>query len=239
MAIQVKIWYLGHSGWAIKTSHHFLIFDYSGNFKKKSEKTLTNGYINPEEISDENVYVFVSHNHYDHHDSVIHEWSENIKNITYIFGWNIPAKEDVYGIPPHKSVQIEDMKIDTLKSTDSGVGFLVTVDGLNIFHAGDHANWDDEPTIAYEQEIDYIADAAEQFDIAFFVVTSFSGNRQPSITQGVFYAIDKLNPKILFPMHGNGREYLYQEFAREADSKNVECNIVCAENPGDNWEFSL
>ena len=43
------IWYLGHSGWAIKTKNHLLIFDYVERGAKPAEPSLSNGYINPSE----------------------------------------------------------------------------------------------------------------------------------------------------------------------------------------------
>ena len=52
---QAEIYYLGHSGWAVKTKSHFLIFDYFEANKNVESKALTNGHINPAEIRNENV----------------------------------------------------------------------------------------------------------------------------------------------------------------------------------------
>jgi L-ascorbate metabolism protein UlaG (beta-lactamase superfamily) len=139
---QAIIYYLGHSSWAVKTKSHFLIFDYYEKNRNAADKSLSNGFINPAEIKGENVFVFVSHKHPDHYDNVIHTWKTSINNITYIAGWNSRGT-DFVGIPPHSYTSIKDLKISTLKSTDEGSGFLVDVDGLTIFHAGDHANWPD------------------------------------------------------------------------------------------------
>lgn len=45
------IWYLYHSGWAVKTKNHFLIFDYWETTGKSSKQTLEHGYINADEIA--------------------------------------------------------------------------------------------------------------------------------------------------------------------------------------------
>lgn len=225
------IYYLGHSGWAVKTESHFLIFDYFEINRNSIDKTLVNGYINPSEIQDENVVVFVSHKHPDHFDKIIKTWRNVIRNITYIAGW-YSAQSIFIGIPPHKSTTIDDISIVTLKSTDEGSGFLVNVDGLTIFHAGDHANWEDnDPEVSYYDEIDYISNKCSNVDIAFIPITTFSGMRPKCMTDGAIYALKRLNPKAAFPMHANNREYLYKEFAAEDEARAF--NIFCPEKPGD------
>jgi L-ascorbate metabolism protein UlaG (beta-lactamase superfamily) len=232
---QAEIYYLGHSGWAVKTKSHFLIFDYLEANKNVENKALTNGHINPVEIKNENVFVFVSHKHQDHFDKIIKGWKNIIPNITYIAGW-MSIGSNFIGVPPHTNTTIDDITISTLKSTDDGSGFLINVDGLSIFYAGDHANWEDnDPEVSYFDEIDYIADISSMVDIAFIPVTTFSGLRPNCMTEGAIYAIKKLKPNVTFPMHGNNREYLYKEFANEEGARDY--NIVCAEKPGNRFLY--
>lgn len=230
---QVLVYYLGHSGFAVKTKSHFLIFDYYEKAKGIEDKSPSMGFINPMEIKSENVYVFVSHKHPDHFDKVIKGWKGVIENITYISGWHSSGSY-FKGVPPHSSTAIDDIHVSTLKSTDEGSGFLVNVDGLAIFHAGDHANWEDnDPEVSYYNEIDYIADKCHGVDIAFIPVTTFSGTRPKCMTEGAIYALKKLKPRTVFPMHGNGREYLYKEFAAEEEARAF--TILCPEKPGDSF----
>lgn len=225
------VYYLGHSGWAVKTKSHFLIFDYFEMDRDSMEKVIANGYINPYEIKDENVFVFVSHKHQDHFDKKIKGWKDIIPNITYIAGWRSIGSNFI-GVPPHTDITLKDLQISTLKSTDEGSGFLINADDLTIFHGGDHANWEDnDPDVSYFDEIDYIASKCSRVDIAFIPVTTFSGMRPKCMTAGAVYALKKLNPSAVFPMHGNNREYLYKEFAAEEGA--MDFNIVCAEKPGD------
>lgn len=228
---QAVVYYLGHSGWAVRTKFHFLIFDYFERDKNAKIKTLSNGCINPVELKNENVFVFVSHKHQDHFDKIINTWKNVIPSITYISGWYSRGSNFI-GVPPHTSTTIDDISISTLKSTDEGSGFLVNVDGLTIFHAGDHANWEDnDPKVSYYDEIDYISGRSSRVDIAFIPVTTFSGMRPKCMTDGAIYALKKLNPKTAFPMHGNNREYLYREFAAEEGARDF--NIMYPEKPGD------
>ena len=68
------VWYLGHSGWAMKTKNHFLIFDYTEINTVVKDKEIHNSFINSTDLKNENVYVFVSHDHDDHYDKVIFSW---------------------------------------------------------------------------------------------------------------------------------------------------------------------
>ena len=67
------IWYLRHSGWAIKTKSALLVFDYWDNDPAPDEKLLANGHIRPEELKDYPVYVFASHDHGDHSNNTLEE----------------------------------------------------------------------------------------------------------------------------------------------------------------------
>jgi L-ascorbate metabolism protein UlaG (beta-lactamase superfamily) len=71
---EAYIWYLGHTGWAVKTKNHLLIFDYVWVPRSSDipeNPSLSDGYIDPAEIKDCSVFVFVSHSHGDHFDPAI------------------------------------------------------------------------------------------------------------------------------------------------------------------------
>ena len=226
------VWSLGHSAFAVKTKSHFLIFDYVYKTEKQ-EKGLSDGYINTAEIEDENVYVFSSHRHGDHYSPHILDWQNQLKNIKYIFGWKARQDESHIRALRHDHVLVDDIEIWTLRSTDEGVGFLIKVDSLFVYHAGDHAYWD-EPKETYTNEIDYIAQFTDHTDIAFIPVVQYSGERPENLTQGASYAIEKLKPVIMFPMHGreNGFDY-YSAFKHDVGEKFNKTDIICAERRGE------
>lgn len=95
---EAYVWYLGHSGWAVKTKNHLLIFDYSPMGSRPAEPSISNGNIVPFEIKDQKVFAFVSHAHADHYDPEIFNWEKSAKNITYIFGWELREnrKSNIY-----------------------------------------------------------------------------------------------------------------------------------------------
>jgi L-ascorbate metabolism protein UlaG (beta-lactamase superfamily) len=230
------IWHLGHSGWAIKTKNHLLILDYVETGRKPSEPSLTNGNINLSEIRDQNVFVFVTHEHADHYSQTVLDWEKSVKNITYVFGWEALTGPKYVCLGPRNMRKIDDMEILTIASTDAGVGFLIKVDGLVIFHGGDHAHWGGsiEPFI---KEIDYLAKSEKEFDIAFLAITTGMGQRMESITEGVYYAIEKLLPKVMFPMHAGGKEHLYLEFAQEVEKKEYKTKVHYAKSKGDRFFY--
>jgi L-ascorbate metabolism protein UlaG (beta-lactamase superfamily) len=233
------VWYLGHSGWAIKTKNNFLIFDYTEMNTVVEDKEIRNSFINSIDLKNDNVYVFVSHEHEDHYDKIIYNWGQQVKNIKYILGWDDSESSKYICVGANKVYNIDDIEIITIESTDDGVGYLVKLDGLSILHFGDHANWCCEIDSYYKEQIDYLKDKCANIDIAFIPIAKGSGIRPQSITDGAEYAINKLNIKMAFPMHGGGRENLYKEFEEEVKLKLRNSKIICAEKPDDMWRFSL
>ncbi|MFC1493410.1 MBL fold metallo-hydrolase [candidate division KSB1 bacterium] len=242
---EALVWYLFHSGWVIKTKKHFLIFDYwRGRGIGGAEQSLENGSIDPDEIKDLKVVVFVSHSHGDHYDRVIHEWEDRIDNIKYVFGWKASNDPKHYYITKEReSMKIGDVQVDVVNHSIDGVpeaAFLVRVDGLTVYHSGDHGFYKGSKTELYESNIDYLAGLAESVDLAFIMAVDGGGRitkYTPTIIEGAFYTADKLNAKVLFPMHGGGFEHFYREFYDIAESKNINATIYPASKRGDVYHF--
>lgn len=183
--------YIYHSGFTVETNNHFLVFDYyKGNIQLKDKST----------------YVFSTHGHHDHFNPEILNWNEK-HNITYIFSDDIDSikRENIHYMGHYKSLNLNDIKIKTFSSTDLGVSFLVKVDGISIFFAGD-LNWwywendsEEEKSSmerAFKKKIERIAD--ENVDIVFFPVDP---RLEKYYYLGGEYFINKINPKYFFPMH--------------------------------------
>ena len=235
------IWHLGHSGWAIKTQKHLLIFDYftDTNFPLPTDASLASGYIVPDDIEEENVTVFVTHHHTDHFDPTIFDWQNDVSNIEYVLGFQPRQIDNEYTfIGPRTERILADMKVSTIESNDTGVGFLVEVDGLVIFHAGDHANGFMDMSGTYTPEIDALADKNMNIDLAFFPVVGCRLGTPESVQLGVHYAIEKLKPKSVMPMHARDATYRYKEFAQEAATKDYATQIAYATNRGDRFLLS-
>lgn len=235
---EAHIWYLGQSGWAVKTSKHLLIFDYVPRDPLPDDPLLANGHVTEAELRHMNVSVFVTHDHEDHYDPSILKWKDRIDDITYVFGFDPDTLQGSEVLEPRESRMIKGMKVSTIQSTDAGVGFIVEVDGLTLFHAGDHANTTTELSAPFTREIDHIAEQGPAIDIAFLPVVACGSQNRECPRTGVFYSLDKLSPRVLFPMHAGGREHIYMEFAREAEQRGVKkTQIGCPEIRGDRFFY--
>ncbi len=242
---EAEVIYLNHSGWAVKTSGHFLIFDYwQGRGSGGTERSLKNGYIDPAEISDENVIVFVSHSHGDHYDRIIHEWEGKIGNIEYVFGWRATRGPDHHCITGERqSLKVGDAQIDVVNHRIDGVpevAFLVRVDGITAYHSGDHGFYKGSQTELYESNIDYLAGLTDKVDLAFIMAVDGGGRitkYTPTIIEGAFYTAEKLNVQVLFPMHGGGFEHYYGEFFELAKTKNINYTVFPASKRGDIFHY--
>jgi ankyrin repeat protein/L-ascorbate metabolism protein UlaG (beta-lactamase superfamily) len=234
------IWYLKHSGWAIKTKSALMVFDYWDNDPVPDEKHLANGHISPEDLKGLPVFVFVSHEHGDHFDPQIFDWRQVIPNITYVFGFEPRGREGVISMAPRTQKTIGPLTVTTIKSNDLGVGFAVQVDGLTIFHAGDHSNNKVEmEDNDFFPEIDFLAEKGIRPDISFFLNAYGCGSTNPEAFQkGIFYAVDKLKIKSVLPMHAANKEWVYGELVDGVAKNNIKVQVGAAVNQGDRFFFS-
>lgn len=237
---EAYIWYLRHSGWALKTRSALLIFDYWDNDNPPDEKLLANGHIQTEKIKNIPIYVFVSHSHGDHFDPQILNWKKEIPGINYVSGFEIPGEEGIITIPPRKQQKIGALNVTTIQSNDAGVGFAVEIDGLTVFHAGDHSNNSmNMQDNNFFPEIDFLAEKGIRPDISFFLNMYGCGSSNPEAFQkGIFYAVDKLKIKSVLPMHGADREWVYQNLADGVTRNNIKVDVGAAVNQGDRFFFS-
>lgn len=204
-----NIIYLHHSGFAVELERYVLIFD----------DCVPDIYTPPKK---KQLIVFASHKHQDHFQLKTLQWAEQIsKNTRYFVGSDIKLNEKYLerkGMEPsilQRMVRMkggavyacaeENFKIETLRSTDQGVAFLVYIEGISVYHAGDlnhwywegeSASWNRQMESAYRKEIDRIA--GKTFDIAFVVL-------DPRLGAGCFFGMDyflqKVSAKKVFPMH--------------------------------------
>ncbi len=234
----VKYWYLGHSGYAFQTRNHLLIFDYFAPNRQPDAPALCNGYINPAEIADQNVTVFVSHEHRDHFDPQIFEWAATVPNIRYLMG--CPAETEVAYelLPPREVHEIDGMVIRTIDSNDSGLGFLVEVDGAVIFHPGDHANRQRDFSGTYCAEIDWLAETAPRPDLAVMPISGCNFGDLEAVRLGVHYTFETLQPRVFLPAHAMDSEYRYDAFIAAARDEAPQVKMVAPDHRGDHFMFT-
>jgi hypothetical protein len=68
--------------------------------------------------------------------------SEGVQaDIRYVLGGSEPRLPAAHVMKPREEWTSGGLVVRTTGSTDEGVGFLVSVDGLTLYHAGDHARY--------------------------------------------------------------------------------------------------
>lgn len=190
----MKITYIHHSSFSVELDTCILLFDYfKGNLPKfdKNKK----------------LYIFSSHQHYDHFDPVIFDLESIYNDVTYILSDDIvnTKLDNTIFVKANDSILVDNLQIKTLESSDLGVAFIVNVEGKRIYHAGDLNwwHWEGEPLennksaeIMFKKEINKLKGV--NFDVAFLPLDS---------RQGVQYSLGfdafmkATNTKFAFPMH--------------------------------------
>ena len=223
----VKIYYLYHSGFAIKIKSSLLIFDYYSHEPQSGIRGLDKGTISQQDLREaDKVYVFVSHSHEDHYNPIVFDWMRVNSNIEYFLSFDVdaPSRDLRYhNMHPYEEYKDDNIFVKTYGSTDLGVSFIVEIDRLRIFHAGDLNCWywyyESTPQELEEDENKFLVELEkmkdEDVDIAFFPVDP---RLQEYYYMGGEYFIKQIKPKLFIPMHF-GEEYgITSTFAQKVES---------------------
>lgn len=192
----MKIIHAFHSGFIVKVKDRILMFD------------CLDGSLSEHFSDKDDVYVFISHGHSDHYSKEVFDWERKNSKIKYFLGYDIDitdAKENYYSMERYQSLNIEGLNIQSFGSTDRGVSFLVTIDDIGIFHAGDLNwwHWENDSGQAQKKEAeDYKNEVnrlkGKKIDVAFVPVDPRLGDHYYLSAE---YFAKTIDPKVLIPMH--------------------------------------
>lgn len=211
--------YVFHSGFVLEADSCILVFDYwmdpANVMPSFFQKTKP-------------VYVFSSHFHEDHFTRQIFSWKEQAVDIKYILSKDIlrrrRAKEDEADVWMAKGSTWYDGLISVIAkgSNDSGVSWIVELEGKTVFHSGDLNNWyarflydrDNVPPMIISDEFGAVDPLKEEkcflgelkdiakytttFDIAMFPVDGRIGN---GYTLGARQFVERFKVGLFVPMH--------------------------------------
>ncbi|MGN0483217.1 MAG: MBL fold metallo-hydrolase [Lachnospiraceae bacterium] len=198
----MKIKYINHSCFLIEMSSTYFLFDYT-------EGTL------PEIPQNARLFIFVSHFHADHFSLKIFSLADCCNDVHFILANDIKrrfnrkfflshgvseaAYEKIQFLSANTSLSLEDVNIETLRSTDSGVAFCIHFDGETIYHAGDLNLWDDTPEMrrGFFDAMQKIQ--GKHVSVAFLPLDPHLG--KPFFAEGFDYFMKHTSTDLVFPMH--------------------------------------
>lgn len=195
----MNVTFIHHSSFLVESETALLLFDYF-------EGTL------PPLDRGKPLYVFASHRHGDHFSPEIFSLAEPHPKVHYFLSddiWHNRVPEtllpQVTFCPPRNKILHEGLTVETLRSTDEGVAFWITVDNRHIYHAGDLNDWqwEGEPEdwnrnmqADYHTEIDRLD--GRTADLAFLPLDP---RQEAWYASGIDYFRTKVRVLHLFPMH--------------------------------------
>lgn len=219
----MKITYIQHSAFLVETQSACLLFDYF-------EGAL------PRIPQEKPLYVLSSHSHHDHFSERI--FSLEHSKITYLLSWDIPkvSKPNAHFLQPYETWNDGILTLETFRSTDEGVAFWCTVDGREIYHAGDlnhwywegeEEQWNADMTAAYRAEVAKMA--GRTADVAFLPV-------DPRLEDWFYLGADdfmkQVSVKHLFPMHFWDDFSVCEKLIQHPCSENYRSKIISIEEKG-------
>ncbi|MCJ7966775.1 MBL fold metallo-hydrolase [Lachnospiraceae bacterium NSJ-171] len=222
----MKVTYLKHSGFMVESRNYIYLFDYIGGNIDKAIK------------SDKKIYVMVSHIHDDHFSKIIFDIATKHDNVTYVLSYDVVKKIkknailskmteqlNIIRVQAHEKYKIDDIVVETLKSTDEGVAFIVSEKDGTIYHAGDLNwwHWDGEPKswnrnmeVNFKREIDSMK--GRKIDIAF---VPLDPRQEEAYYMGMDYFIKNVGANEIYPMHFWGEPRIIDRYKSEYGGENI------------------
>ena len=228
----VKVYYLMHSSFVVELLDRYLLFDYFDR-EELSSAVEYRGCL-PEFDINKPIYVFASNGRKDHYSKSIF----NISNVKkYILSKDIKLdkgiveKDRVQFVKPIHKYEVDDMKIETLRSNDVGLAFSINVCDINIYYAGTLNWWNAEGRgelygeqygREYRRYLKPILN--RKYDIGFVPMDGRMG--EDGYFLGMDYFIKHIDCDNIFPMNMWGQYQWIDRFKTRPDIANLKNRIV-------------
>lgn len=229
--------YIEHSCFLVETAECYLLFDYYCG-----EVPL------PALDPAKPLLLFNSHAHRDHFSSEIFALRDRYPSALFVLSADIPVPAAVqpFTCPmlphEHRLVQLAGgraaVSIDTLRSNDEGVAFIIQLGGLCIYHAGDLNNWwwdgdveDQKLADIYHEELERIR--GQHFTLAFIPLDPRLKGWWKGIEDFMHYA----DADAIFPMHNFGEKGLPKKFLALDCAAGYKNRVFDVEEPLTRWEL--
>lgn len=229
----MEITYIHHSSFLIESDTVYLLFDYF-------EGSL------PAFAPNKPLVVFSSHRHGDHFSKIIFDLAKGHNDVSYVLSSDIPPAKvpkelgrTTLFLGPGEKATVKGIPIETFKSTDEGIAFILRVEGKVVYHAGDlnHWYWKGESD-AWNRQMtkDYRSEVAKlptHIDMAFVPV---DGRLEEFYSLGAKDLLGHSEVNELFPMHFHGDFSTCERLAKELSPKSV--HIAQIAHTNQSWRIS-
>lgn len=249
----MKITYIHHSCFVVEIEDCILVFDYY-----KGEL--------PEFDKEKRIIFFVSHSHGDHFNPSIYKYSDYNSYVTYVVSSDVRQSlsfnvrigtggqntifvnenkkyylnVDNRGISKNSSNN-RDMMIETLKSTDEGVAFIIEYAGKRIYFAGDLHWWswmgddsEDEKRREQEYKLEISKIKGCHFDAAFVVLDP---RQEEHYWWGMNEFMNIADAEKVFPMHFWKDYKLIDKFKQGAGAESYKDKVMSITHEGQVFEI--
>lgn len=231
----MKVTYIYHSGFAAELKEHVLLLDYYKGDIPQFDRT-------------KKLVVCASHFHQDHFTPDIWKLREQYPNIVYILAKDIrrfipsgERREDMFFVRKRDLFESDELKIQSLRSTDEGSAFLIECEGKTIYHAGDLNwwHWEEESEKynavmkrAYQTELTALE--GRSIDAAFLVLDP---RQQEQFFWGFDWFMRHTETKIVFPMHMWEKYEVYDWLMEKEESAPYRDKVIRIEREGQTFEI--
>ena len=229
--------YIEHSCFLVETTECYLLFDYYGG-----EVPL------PALDPAKPLLLFNSHAHHDHFSRKIFALRDRYPLAVFVLSADIPVPTAVQPLAcpmlphEHRLLQLAGgrgtVSIDTLRSNDEGVAFIIQLGDLCIYHAGDLNNWwwdgdveDQKLADIYHEELEHIR--GQHFTLAFIPLDPRLKGWWKGIEDFMHYA----DADAIFPMHNFGEKGLPRKFLTLDCAAGYKNRVFDVEEPLTRWEL--
>ncbi len=225
MAEQALVTFFYQSAFTVLMKKTLLIFSYRqtglsqlAENQRLSEKDF---------LGFNNILVFVPNASAEHHDPAIYEWKPSFP-ITYIL------PQDAAKTAPHAAnirvcregdhFSVGHCDITVFGSTDAGLSYLASAEGVTVYHAGDLNlwHWREENTLKEISRVEALFYEKvsrlprDRIDVALFPLDPHQGGLYDA---GANHFIMAVRPRTFFPMHFGARAEIANEYARRGISR--------------------
>lgn len=242
----MKLDYIYHSGFAIETNDVTVLIDYWKDSPDESGQHLVCDRLLHSPCP---LYVLATHFHPDHFNPEVLSWRNVRPDIRYIFSKDIlrhrrASTDDAIYINKGGVYEDDHLRIQAFGSTDVGISFLLDLQNIRLFHAGDLNNWhwseESTPQEIRKAEGDYLAEicdlqqVAPSVDVALFPVDRRMGK---DYMRGAQQFVERIKTRIFVPMHFGDDYEGGNAFRPQAETHG--CHFLAISRRGQSFDIQL